>query len=101
MYVEASKSLGATTMQTFRRIAVPILFPGILAGFLFIFIRSIGEYNISVFLYNASNKPMSIAMVNGVFEYNLGLAMAYGTILIFLTFSLSLIITRFLSSSIR
>ena len=98
-YIEASKSLGAGKLCTFTNIAVPILFPGILAGFLLIFVRSIGEYTISVFLYNASNKPLSIAMVNGVFEYNLGLAMAYGTLLIVLSFILSLIISRFLDVS--
>lgn len=101
IYVEASKSLGATGTQTFAKIAVPVLFPGILAGFLLIFMRSIGEYTVSVFLYNASNKPISIAMVNGVFEYNLGLAMAYGTLIILLTFFLSFLLTRFLSFSLR
>lgn len=99
VYIEASKSLGAGSFHTFKNVAVPILFPGILAGFLLIFIRSIGEYTISVFLYNASNKPLSIAMVNGVFEYNLGLAMSYGTLLIVLTFILSMIISRFLRIS--
>jgi iron(III) transport system permease protein len=96
-YLEASKSLGATRFQTFWRITIPVLFPGILAGFLLIFIRSIGEYTVSVFLYNASNKPMSIAMVNGVFEYNLGLAMAYGSLLLVITLFLTLIISRVLS----
>ncbi|MGL1930934.1 MAG: iron ABC transporter permease [Desulfotalea sp.] len=95
-YIEASKSLGASKFYTFRRIALPIIFPGILAGFLLIFIRSIGEYTVSLFLYNASNKPISIAMVNAVFEYNMGLAMAYGTLLVFLTFVLSVMISRFM-----
>ena len=99
VYIEASKSLGGSSFHTFKNVAVPMLFPGILAGFLLIFIRSIGEYTVSVFLYNASNKPLSIAMVNGVFEYNLGLAMAYGTLLIILTFLLSLIMSRFLGMS--
>ncbi|WP_163338162.1 iron ABC transporter permease [Desulfopila sp. IMCC35008] len=99
VYVEASKSLGGSNFDTFKNVAVPILFPGIWAGFLLIFIRSIGEYTVSVFLYNATNKPLSIAMVNGVFEYNLGLAMAYGTLLIVLTFLLSLIMSRFLGMS--
>lgn len=100
-YMEASKSLGATTLQTFRKIAMPILLPGIIGGFLLVFIRSIGEYTVSVFLYNAANKPMSIAMVNGVFEYNLGLAMAYGSLLILLTFLLILLITKIFAVGVR
>jgi iron(III) transport system permease protein len=99
MYLEASKSLGATPFQTYRKIATPILLPGIIAGFLLVFIRSIGEYTVSVFLYNASNKPMSIAMVNGVFEYNIGLAMAYGSLLVLLAFLLSLVIAKGLAYS--
>lgn len=94
-YIEASKSLGASHIQTFRRIVIPIISPGLLAGFLLMFIRSIGEYTVSVFLYTASNKPVSIAMVNGIFEYNIGLAMAYGTLLILLTSVLSILISKF------
>lgn len=99
--IDASKSLGASFFHTFRWIVLPIIFPGVLAGFLIVFIRSIGEYTISVFLYNASNKPMSIAMVNAVFEYNLGLAMAYGTLLILLTFGLSAFVSTVLRVSIK
>ncbi len=92
--IEASRSLGATGLHTFKKISIPLIRPGVIAGFLIVFIRSIGEYTISVFLYNASNKPMAIAMVNSVFEYNLGLAMAYGAILILLTFVLSFFISK-------
>ncbi len=101
MYLEASKSLGATSLQTYRNIALPILLPGIIAGFLLVFIRSIGEYTVSVFLYNASNKPMSIAMMNGVFEYNIGLAMAYGSLLILLTFFLSFVLSKGLAFAVK
>lgn len=98
-YLEASKSLGASGIQTFKKIALPILFPGLLAGFLLVFIRSVGEYTVSVFLYTPSNKPVSIAMVNAIFEYNIGLSMAYGTLLILLTAVMSMLISR-LSSNV-
>lgn len=93
-YIEASKSLGASAVQTFTRIVLPIISPGLIAGFLLVFVRSIGEYTISVFLYTPSNKPVSIAVVNGIFEYNLGIAMAYGTILILITSALSYLISK-------
>ncbi|WFS63075.1 iron ABC transporter permease [Pseudodesulfovibrio thermohalotolerans] len=92
--VEASKSLGATGSRTFHKIILPVVYPGLLAGFLYTLVRSIGEYTVSAFLYNASNKPMSIAMVNAIFEYDIGLAMAYGTLLIVLTVCLSIIIDK-------
>lgn len=93
-YIEASQSLGAKGLQTLRHVIIPILSPGLLAGFLLVFIRSVGEYTISVFLYTVSNKPVSIAMVNAIFEYNIGLAMAYGTLLIIITALLSFAITK-------
>nr|WP_320008601.1 iron ABC transporter permease [Maridesulfovibrio sp.] len=92
--LEASRSLGATGFRTFRKVALPIIYPGLLAGFLYVFVRSIGEYTISTFLYTAANKPVSIAMVNAIFEYDIGLAMAYGTLLMLMTVVLSFVITK-------
>lgn len=100
-YIEASKSLGASRIQTFTNIVLPMISPGLIAGFLLVFVRSIGEYTISVFLYTPSNKPVSIAVVNGIFEYNIGLAMAYGTLLIFITSALSFLISKFSTVSFR
>lgn len=93
-YIEASKSLGASGVQTFTKIILPMISPGLIAGFLLVFVRSIGEYTISAFLFTPSNKPVSIAVVNGIFEYNIGLAMAYGSLLILLTSVLSFAISR-------
>lgn len=92
--LEASRSLGASEYRTFRKVTLPIIYPGLLAGFLYVFVRSIGEYTVSAFLYTASNKPISIAMVNAIFEYDIGLAMAYGTLLIALTVCLSTVISK-------
>jgi iron(III) transport system permease protein len=92
--LEASRSLGASEYRTFRKVTLPIIYPGLLAGFLYVFVRSIGEYTVSAFLYTASNKPVSIAMVNAIFEYDIGLAMAYGTLLIALTVCLSTVISK-------
>ncbi|MDK9710129.1 ABC transporter permease [Acidaminobacter sp.] len=85
-YAEASKTLGASNPATFLRITLPLIAPGIWAGLLLVFIRSLGEYTISAFLYTASNRPISIAMVNSIFEFNIGLAMAYGALVLALTF---------------
>lgn len=95
-HMEASKSLGAGGLRTFQKVVVPIIMPGIAAGFLLVFIRSIGEYTMSVFLYTVSNKPISIAMVNAIFEYDIGLAMAYGALLVFLSGGLSYLINKLL-----
>ena len=42
--LEASADLGANPSQTFRRVILPLSFPGIIAGFLLVFIPAFGEF---------------------------------------------------------
>ncbi len=84
-YTEASRNLGAGNLRTFTGITLPLIAPGIWAGILLVFIRSLGEYTISSFLYTPSNRPLAIAMVNSMFDFEIGLAMAYGTLVLLVT----------------
>ncbi|WP_046867472.1 ABC transporter permease [Microvirga massiliensis] len=47
---EAGQSLGASPLQTFFRITLPLIWPGVLSGWLFAFIVSFGELNTALFL---------------------------------------------------
>jgi iron(III) transport system permease protein len=98
-YIEASKSLRAKSFQTFRKIVVPMIRPGIVGGTMLIIIRSLGEYTVSVFIYTTKNKPISIAMVNGIFEYEIGLAMAYGALVVILALVVGLFVNKLISYS--
>jgi spermidine/putrescine transport system permease protein len=42
--LESAADLGAARWQTFLRITVPLSLPGVIAGFLFVFIPTVGEY---------------------------------------------------------
>jgi spermidine/putrescine transport system permease protein len=42
--LEAASDLGASRLQAFRRITLPLSLPGILAAFLFVFIPTLGEF---------------------------------------------------------
>ncbi len=42
--LEAGTDLGASRLQTFRKVTLPIAAPGVVAAFLFVFIPSMGEY---------------------------------------------------------
>ncbi len=42
--LEAGTDLGASRLQTFRQVTLPIAAPGVVAAFLFVFIPSMGEY---------------------------------------------------------
>jgi spermidine/putrescine transport system permease protein len=42
--LEAAADLGSTNWQAFLRITLPLSLPGVIAGFLFVFIPTVGEY---------------------------------------------------------
>jgi spermidine/putrescine transport system permease protein len=41
---EAATDLGASRLQTFRRVTLPLSLPGVVAAFLFVFIPTLGEF---------------------------------------------------------
>lgn len=45
--IEASLDLGATPLQTFRRVIIPLTFPGIIAGAMLVFVPSIGMFAVT------------------------------------------------------
>ena len=48
--VEAARDLGATRWQAFRKVTLPVIFPGVLAGGLLAFTLSIDDYVITFFV---------------------------------------------------
>jgi spermidine/putrescine transport system permease protein len=42
--LEAAGDLGASRWQAFRRVTLPLSMPGVIAGFLFVFIPTVGEF---------------------------------------------------------
>jgi sulfate transport system permease protein len=53
---EAAASLGASRLQTFLRVVLPMVFPTLLTGFALAFARGLGEYGSVVFI--AGNMPL-------------------------------------------
>lgn len=84
---EASKSLGANVFQTFKDVIIPNIAPGIMAGGVLVFIKTIGEYTMSALLYGVYNRPISISMVTNMQEYNVGISLAYGVIVIVICYA--------------
>ncbi len=79
---EASQSLGASPWRTMLCVVLPNVAPGILSGGILVFIRTIGEYTMSSLLYGVYNRPISISMVVNMQEYNVGVSLAYGVLVI-------------------
>ncbi len=82
---EASRSLGATWLQTFMRVLIPIVAPAILSGAMIGFVALTGEYTLSVLMYTPDTLPVSVAMINSINNFNTGLAMVYGVFLVIIT----------------
>ena len=59
---EAARSLGAGPFRTFRAITLPGIGSGILAGSVFAFIVSFGQFDISLFLTPPNHTPLPIAL---------------------------------------
>ena len=98
--LEAAMDLGATRWQAFRKISLPIIAPGIVAAFLFVFIPSIGEYITPTLVGGTQGTMYGQALANqfvgGAFNWQYGSVMALfllGVVLL-LTFATS----RFLRS---
>lgn len=60
----ASMSLGASPAQTFRRVTLPLIKPGIIAGAVFAAVTSLGEVSISLFLSSPKAMPVSVRVFN-------------------------------------
>lgn len=88
---EASSSLGATRLQTFRKVIFPELIPSILAGFTLAFARSLGEYGSVVFI--AGNMPMKteitpLLIITKLEQYDYTGATAIASVMLFVSFLL-------------
>lgn len=59
---EASRSLGANQWQTFRKVTLPVITPGIIAGATFAFIVSFGQFDVSLFLAPPDATPLPMAL---------------------------------------
>ncbi len=91
---EAAKSLGAGGLMTLRRVILPAVWPGVVAGALLATVMSLGEFVSSILIYLPSNRPISLAIFNEIRLFNLGTASAYGVFLTFLIFFVTFFSSR-------
>jgi len=78
---EAAACLGATRLQTFRRVIFPTLLPAVVTGFALAFARSLGEYGSVVFVsgnmpYKTEIAPVLIVAKLEEFAYSEATAIA-------------------------
>jgi iron(III) transport system permease protein len=59
---ESAMVSGASWWTTFRRVLLPLLSPGLMAGFVYILVVSFRELSSSILLYSPGNEVLSILM---------------------------------------
>ena len=67
---DAAASVGATPLQTFFKVTLPLIKPGVIAGALFAFVASWNDFPISIFLAPPQMVPLPIKMYTYIqYEY--------------------------------
>ncbi len=82
----AAMSLGASPLQVFISIEMPLLKGAVMTGGAFAFALSIGELNATILLARGSTVTIPLALYRFIGSYHFYRACALGTVLIFLTF---------------
>jgi iron(III) transport system permease protein len=78
---EAAISLGASKFQTFTRITLPAMLPGVFSGAILSWISILTELSTSILLYTTTTRTMTIAIYTEVLRGNYGTAAALSAIL--------------------
>lgn len=92
----AAASLGATPWRTFRRVTLPLLRPGLFAGFLFAVVVSANEFVVSLFIVNRVTEILPVAMFTYVVNYTDPTLAALSSLFIAATFAIVWLTDRFL-----
>ena len=78
---EAAHGLGARWGTTMRRVAAPLVLPGLAAGGLLAFVTALGEFVSSILLYTYRSRPISVEILSQLRAFDFGAAAALGVVL--------------------
>jgi sulfate transport system permease protein len=92
---EAAATLGASRLQTFSKVILPIITPALLTGFALAFARALGEYGSIIFI--AGNMPMvseitPLLIITKLEQYDYAGATAIAVVMLVMSFFLLLTI---------
>ena len=92
---EAAATLGASRLQTFTRVVLPVVTPALLTGFALAFARALGEYGSVIFI--AGNMPMvseitPLLIITKLEQYDYAGATALAVVMLLAAFALLLLI---------
>ena len=79
---EASRSLGARSFTTFRRVTLPLVLPAFFAGLGVVFIRSMTAISATIFLVSIDWTLITVRILENMTELSLGPAAAFSVFVI-------------------
>ena len=91
---EASLNLGARPLAGFRKIMVPLMRPGIMAGMTIAWLEVFNELSASIVLYTGATRTLPIAAFQQAFNGDIGIAAAYAAMLVGITAGTLAIVIR-------
>ena len=95
-YIEAARDLGSTELQTFWRVIFPNSLPGGIAGSMFIFVLSLGDFLTPILVGGKQGTTLSkVIQVNFGFAYDWPLGAALSVILLSISMTVILVSNRF------
>lgn len=78
---EAATNLGATDLESYVLITIPLVRPGIVSGFIFAFILSFNQYIVSLFLSGPSTKTVPLLLFSLFYNTSPAQLASLGTLL--------------------
>jgi iron(III) transport system permease protein len=94
---EASASLGANSLVTFRRVMLPLILPAFFAGLGVVFIRSMTAISATIFLVSINWSLITVKILENMTEVALGPAAAFSVFVIVIV----LVVTGLLNAALR
>ena len=102
---EASASLGAGHLTTFRRVMLPLILPAFFAGLGVVFIRSMTAISATIFLVSINWTLITVKILENMTEVALGPAAAFSVfvivVVVFVTGMLNILLQRLTAPSLR
>lgn len=92
--VDASEILGASPAMTLRRVVLPALVPGLVAGAIFAVIVSLDQFTVSLFVTQSEQVVLPVALYKYLFDVNDPVAAAVSTVLVLFGLAAALLIDR-------
>jgi len=91
---EAAFSLGASWTYCFRRVTIPLIMPGLVAGGMLSFITGVSELSTSILLYTSRTQTIPITLYQLVYNSMIGQASALGMLQVTIVVTSLVIIAR-------